>query len=43
MVVFALLAGLSLYLGMRLHAAITEISALRVNIASLKRRLEQQR
>jgi hypothetical protein len=42
-VTFALLLGLSGYLGMRLHRAVTEISALRTNIASLKRRLEQQR
>lgn len=35
------LAGLSAYLGARLHASITENSALRANIASLKRRIGQ--
>jgi hypothetical protein len=38
----ALLVGLSGYLGMRLHTAITENSALRANIALLKRRLAER-
>lgn len=38
----ALLAGLCGYLGMQLHAAKTENSALRTNIAQLKRRLSQR-
>ena len=38
-VMMAALSGLSLYLGMRLHSASIENSALRVNLASLKRRL----
>ena len=38
----ALLVGLSGFLGMRLHAASTENSALRANIAALKRRLGQR-
>ena len=37
------LIGLSGYLGMRLHAAATENSALRANVAALKRRLVEQR
>jgi hypothetical protein len=34
-----LLVGLAGYLGIRLHAAITENSALRASVAMLKRRL----
>jgi hypothetical protein len=41
-VMIGLLVGLSGYLSMRLHAATSEISALRANIASLKRRLSQR-
>lgn len=40
-VIIALLVGLSGYLGAQLHAATTEIAALRANVASLKRRLAQ--
>jgi len=39
--VIALLVGLSGYLGAQLHAATAEISALRANIAFLKRRLAE--
>ena len=39
---FALLVGLCGYLASRLHAAKTENSALRANIAQLKRRLNQR-
>ncbi len=39
--IISLLAGLSIYLGARLHAAVTEIAALQKNIAFLKRRLGQ--
>ncbi len=38
-VIIALLAGLSGYLGARLHAATTENFALRANVGFLKRRL----
>jgi hypothetical protein len=38
----AVLAGLSGYLGLRLHAEITRNSSLQANIASLKRRLAQR-
>jgi hypothetical protein len=41
-VMMGVFVGLSGYLGMRLHSAITEISALRSNVASLKRRLAQR-
>jgi hypothetical protein len=37
--VIAVLVGLSGYLGMRLNAASTENSALRAQVASLKRKL----
>jgi hypothetical protein len=40
-IVIVLLGGLSAYLGAQLHAAVAENSALRANIASLKRRLSQ--
>jgi hypothetical protein len=36
------LVGLSGYLGIRLHALLTEISTLRANVALLKRRLAQR-
>jgi hypothetical protein len=39
--IIVLLVGLSGYLGARLHAAAAENTALRANIASLKRRLSQ--
>jgi hypothetical protein len=39
---FGALLGLSGYLGMRLHAAATENSALRANVAMLKRRLVER-
>ena len=42
-VMIAALLGLSGYLGMRLQAAATENSALRVNLALLKRRLVERR
>ena len=38
----AVLAALSGYLGMRLHAVVSENSALRANVASLKRRLAER-
>lgn len=38
-VIIGSLAVLSTYLGARLHAAVTENSALRANVAFLKRRL----
>ena len=41
-VMIGVLAGLSGYLGMRLHAVISENSALRANVALLKRRLAQR-
>jgi hypothetical protein len=41
-VMIALLVGLSGYLGMRLQTAISENSALRTNIALLKRRLAER-
>jgi len=37
------LVGLSGYLGMRLHASVLENSALRANVAALKRRLVERR
>jgi len=40
--VFFLLAGVCGYLASRLHAAKAENSTLRVNIAQLKRRLNQR-
>jgi len=39
---FALLIGLCVYLGIRLHAKTSENSALRANIAQLRRRLGQR-
>ena len=41
-VMIAGLVGLSGYLGMRLYAVISENSALRANVALLKRRLAQR-
>ena len=41
-VMLVALVGLSGYLGMRLHAAISENSALRANVAMLKRRLAER-
>ena len=41
-VLVGVLVGLSGYLGMRLHALITENSTLRANVALLKRRLAQR-
>jgi hypothetical protein len=40
--IFFLLAAICGYLGIRLHAANVENSALRTNIAHLKRRLNQR-
>jgi hypothetical protein len=40
--IIALLLGLSGYLGVRLHASVTENLDLRKNIAFLKKRLAQQ-
>ena len=42
-IIIALLLGLSFFLGVRLHAAVTENTQLRTNIESLKRRLDSQR
>jgi hypothetical protein len=42
-VTMGLLVDLSGYLGMRLHSVVTENSALRAHIASLKRQLGQRR
>ncbi len=39
--IISLFAGLSIFLGARLHAAVTEIASLQKNIAFLKRRLGQ--
>ncbi len=39
--VMVLLGGLSVYLGAQLQAAVAENSALRANVAFLKRRLSQ--
>jgi hypothetical protein len=41
-VTISVLLALSLYLGTRLHAVITENSSLRATIAQLKRRLDQR-
>jgi len=41
-VLIGVLVGLSVYLGIRLHALLTENSALRANVALLKRRLAQR-
>jgi|SoiMethySBSTD1v2_1073268.scaffolds.fasta_scaffold254165_2 hypothetical protein len=41
-IIIGLLVGLSAYLGFRLHSAVNENTALRTNIASLKRRLGQR-
>jgi len=40
-IIIGLLVGLSAYLAVRLHSAVNEITALRTNIASLKRRIAQ--
>jgi hypothetical protein len=42
-VMIGALLGLAGYLGMRLHAASTENSALRASLATLKRRLVERR
>jgi hypothetical protein len=41
-ITIALLAALSLFLGMRLFAASTENSALRTHVAALKRQLQRR-